>query len=412
MANNPSSLRKHVRAKLHAPLLLKGTDREGRPFEITGQSNDFSRTGLGAILDQDVLVQGSVVTVTSDGRFQGVTVVQWIRRDAATGRFHVGLRLLEAKTSFDLKIAAGVLLFFAFLNQASFGQSRQFTRAAPQTSSQTRQPPASDAAEDEDTRSWIEQAIAKAVDAKTNSRHAAVVNIKMSKESYRPGETVAVSGYRLSNPSNASQSIELKTFMTGPGVAPISVGNVGSDGLYVLSAGSDEEYGPLELLPVSANMPAGQGEVSARILDPVTGEIVGETTTSFTLATGSGRSPQAPTDRMPLVIVDSQLSNSSYRSGDTVELAAYKLINQGATPATVEVKVWLEAPGLNPIAVFSLGADSSLVLTPGADMELRPLESFKVPENLPSGNYGLKSRVLNPVTGEVFHETGNSFVIQ
>ena len=67
---------------------------------------------------------------------------------------------------------------------------------------------------------------------------------------------------------------------------------------------------------------------------------------------------------------------------------------------------------MNPIAVFSLGADGSLVLTPGSDMELQPLDPFKVTQNLPAGTYVLKSRVLDPVTGEVFHETASSFEIR
>ena len=93
-------------------------------------------------------------------------------------------------------------------------------------------------------------------------------------------------------------------------------------------------------------------------------------------------------------------------------MAAFRIMNHGASAATVEAKVWLEAPGLNPIPVFSLGADGSLVLTPGSDMALQPLESFKVTENLPTGNYVLKSRVLDPVTGEVFHESASSFEIR
>ena len=64
------------------------------------------------------------------------------------------------------------------------------------------------------------------------------------------------------------------------------------------------------------------------------------------------------------------------------------------------------------MAVFSLGADGSLALTPGSDMTLQPLEPFKVTEKLPAGTYTVKSRIVDPVTGQVFHESASSFEIR
>ena len=438
MTDSAATTRKNVRAKLHLPVVLTGTSREGKPFRIAGESSDFSRAGLGVILEQDVLTQGLLVTVSSGGRFRANATVQWIGRGRDTDRIHVGLRVVEAKASIGLRIAASLLLSFAYLSQASFGQSRQFTRTEPPqtTVSQTQQtehvpylvgagtahsgvasgaggataPGAATQEAEAEEGSWIEHAIVKAAESKPNARKA-VVEIQMSKDSYGAGEAVGVSGYRVSNPSNSSQSVELKTWMSGPGVNPVSVGNVGADGLYVLPPGLDEEYGPVELR-VSPGMLGGKAQFSARILDPVTGEIVGETVKSFTLAMSSEKSPLVRNDRMPSLAVDCQVASPKYISGDTVSLASYRIINQGAAPATIEAKVWLEAPSLNPIAVFSLGADGSLALTPGSYVELQPLDPFKVTRNLPAGTYVLKSRVLDPVTGEVFHETATSFEIR
>jgi hypothetical protein len=406
MANDAANLRRNVRAQLNVPVVLSGTDREGKPFKVTGQSRDFSRTGLAVVLEQNVLATGSVVTITNDGRFQGIATVQWLRPDAETGFIKAGLRLVQSKTSLGLKIAAGLLLFFAFLSQVSFGQSRDVVRAGPQTTvSQT----VGDT-DDEDEGNWLEHAVAKAKGAKANERKA-VVTIQMSKDTYSAGDTVSASGYRLTNPSKAGQSVELKTWISGPGVSPISVGNQGADGSYVLESGMNEDFGRLDLLPVSNDMLGGKGEIGSRILDPVTGEIVGESIKSFTLATA--RNSGAPqNNQMPSVSVDLQMKDAVYKSGDTVEVAAYRLMNQGATAATIEAKVWLEAPGMDPIAVYTIGADGGLVLTPGSDMSLRPMESFQVTQNLPSGNYTLKSRVLDPVTGQVYHETASSFRIQ
>ncbi|PYV07762.1 MAG: hypothetical protein DMG07_27660, partial [Acidobacteria bacterium] len=355
MTTNPADLRRNVRAKLNLPVVLTGTDRQGRSFKVTGQSTDFSRKGVGVVLEQDVLTQGLAVNVSSGVGFRGIATVQWIGRNRDTGRVQVGLRLVEAKAGAGLKLAASLLLFFAFLNQVSFGQARGFSRAAPAQAAVSLSEPAAGAAigAAEEEGSWVQEAIAKAAAAQPNSRRA-TVNLRLTKESYAPGETVAVSGYRLSNPSTSSQTLELKTWMSGPGVAPISVGNVGADGLYVLAPGSDEEYGSMDLLRVSPDMLGGKGEFGARILDPVTGETVGETTRSFTLATSSGNSGAARNHALPSLAVECQVGSSSYRSGDTVELAAYRIVNQGTAAATIEAKVWLEAPGLAPMAVFSL----------------------------------------------------------
>jgi len=99
MTDSAATTRKNVRAKLHLPVVLTGTSREGRPFRIAGESSDFSRAGLGVILEQDVLTQGLLVTVSSGGRFRANATVQWIGRGRDTDRIHVGLRVVEAKAS-------------------------------------------------------------------------------------------------------------------------------------------------------------------------------------------------------------------------------------------------------------------------------------------------------------------------
>src|SRR5206468_5050680 len=98
-SSNPMNLRTNVRAKLQLQVVLTGTDQKGNRFEITGHSADFSRKGLGVILDRDVLSQGSTVTVSSEGKLRSDAAVQWIRRDPVTGLFQVGLRLAAPRVS-------------------------------------------------------------------------------------------------------------------------------------------------------------------------------------------------------------------------------------------------------------------------------------------------------------------------
>ena len=347
MSTSAMNLRKNVRAKLHLQVVLAGTDREGKPFEIKGQSADFSRKGLGVILDRDVLSQGSLVAVSSESKFRSHAIVQWVRRDPDTGRVRVGLRLLEYRTSIGFKIAASFLLLFAFVSQATFAGQRDYSRAAtPQTTAgqtqQARPAPyqpqsvaaaasnASPEAPQEDQRSWIERALADAAAAKPSSRQA-LVNIRMSENSYASGQTISASVYQLSNPSDTGQSVELKTWLAGPGITPIAVGNQGADGLYVLPPGLDEQYGPVELLPVRADLPSGEYEFSARILDPVTGETVGGNTKSFTISTSTAKSPEAMTDGTPSVAIDCQVDARD--RGTSRPTMTTPVVNSRANPA-------------------------------------------------------------------------------
>src|SRR5207247_10669943 len=118
MSTSAMNLRKNVRAKLHLQVVLAGTDREGKPFEIKGQSADFSRKGLGVILDQDVLSQGSLVAVSSESKFRSHAIVHCVRRDPDTGRVRVVLHVLEYRTSIGCKIAALVRLLCAVVLQS------------------------------------------------------------------------------------------------------------------------------------------------------------------------------------------------------------------------------------------------------------------------------------------------------
>ena len=89
-----------------------------------------------------------------------------------------------------------------------------------------------------------------------------------------------------------------------------------------------------------------------------------------------------------------------------------RIANMTASTATLELKIWLEIPGKSPIAVFSLGADGSLVLTPGSRMNLEPLKTFKVTNDLPAGICQLKCKAMDPATGRTFYENASAFEIR
>ncbi len=245
----------------------------------------------------------------------------------------------------------------------------------------------------------------------------AQVNIRMSQQSYGPDEAVIASTYRLSNPAQRERSIELKTWLTAPREQPLSIGNAGPDGLYVFPAGLDEEYGPVTLLHVGEDAAEGIYEFGARLLDPVTGDPIAEDIRRFYVSAASaGGRRNGPSDlslrENQVVNIDARPASAEYYFGDIVSLADFKIENTGLEAAQIELKVWLEAPGRNPIPLFSMGENGMLVLPPGSDMHLDPLPAFAVSAKIPGGIYVLRSRALDPATGKVVADSSARFVIR
>jgi hypothetical protein len=128
------NLRRNIRANLHAQLALQGMDRWGNSFEIQGESVDFSRRGLGLMLDRDIVAPGSVIKVSVPSKFQSNASVQWVRPDAATGKVRIGVRLIDPKVSVALRLAASILLCIAALGQLTYARSRMYAHNTSRSS--------------------------------------------------------------------------------------------------------------------------------------------------------------------------------------------------------------------------------------------------------------------------------------
>lgn len=120
--------RRNVRASLHEYVRIRGTDRWGNPFDIQGESTDFSRKGLGLLVDRDIMSPGSVLTLDVPHKLRSNAVVQWARRDAREGFIRVGLRLVNPQASFRFRLAACFLLTMAIFSQVSMAKPRTFQR--------------------------------------------------------------------------------------------------------------------------------------------------------------------------------------------------------------------------------------------------------------------------------------------
>ncbi len=107
--------------------------------------------------------------------------------------------------------------------------------------------------------------------------------IAMSGAVYSDGATVVATQVRLSNLATQPANAELKLWLGIPGVSPIGVLNFGSDNSFVIPAGSNQNFGPLNLFPVTESLPRGNYEFSSRMIDPVTGKVLSEDLNPFVI---------------------------------------------------------------------------------------------------------------------------------
>jgi len=116
--------RKNVRATLNTRVIIQGTDRAGKNFQIEGQGIDFSRRGLGLLVPIDIVAPGAVVSVTMSNKFRISGVVRWTRPDESTGQVRLGVQMLETRANLAVRIGASLLLCLALVGQISFARSR------------------------------------------------------------------------------------------------------------------------------------------------------------------------------------------------------------------------------------------------------------------------------------------------
>ena len=106
------------------------------------------------------------------------------------------------------------------------------------------------------------------------------------------------------------------------------------------------------------------------------------------------------------------MSKNTYLNGEAVTANLFLLQNPNPTEAKVELAVWLENPGIDPIILLNIGGDGSLTWPPNYSHELGPITFFTVDATFPRGNYALNSRMVNSGTKKFLSEDLNAFQIQ
>jgi hypothetical protein len=112
------------------------------------------------------------------------------------------------------------------------------------------------------------------------------------------------------------------------------------------------------------------------------------------------------------VLCTLQTNKSTYVNGDTLIAQVFRLGNSGTTATPVELKFWLQIPGVAPIPFIRAGADGSLSLPAGVNANVGPLTLFPISAALPRGSYALGCRFVDPVTGQLQSESIAPFTLQ
>jgi hypothetical protein len=106
------------------------------------------------------------------------------------------------------------------------------------------------------------------------------------------------------------------------------------------------------------------------------------------------------------------LSKDVYVNGEVVTATQFLLQNPESTDAKVELALWLENPGIDPIILLNLGGDGSMTWPPNYSHESGPITLFTVDATFPRGDYALNSRMVNSGTKKFLSEDINAFKIQ
>lgn len=109
---------------------------------------------------------------------------------------------------------------------------------------------------------------------------------------------------------------------------------------------------------------------------------------------------------------DIEILRSANTDGDTVTARVFRLANPGTEGIAVELKSWLEVPSFDPVSLINEGADNSLVLPVGLDVDIGPVPLFTVTPATPRGRYEWNCRLIDPVTGEIKSTDVNFFDVQ
>ncbi len=118
----------------------------------------------------------------------------------------------------------------------------------------------------------------------TFKRTDPVCDIRLSQESYGPGEMITAETAIIANPADKPLALELKIWMNIPRAAALSLFNLGADGGFVLPPHADLKVDRVPLAMVDDSFAPGAYELNCRFMDPITGRTLYVDTNAFDIA--------------------------------------------------------------------------------------------------------------------------------
>jgi len=268
----------------------------------------------------------------------------------------------------------------------------------------------------EDSEPYARAAIGDFVDRSPDRAPTVLpaIDIRLKQHVYEPGETVSAANYWISNPSGHNREVEVKTWLATSGRFPTYVGKAALDGLITLPAALDQDLGPCPLFSLGADFKEGSYEFNTRVIDPITGDTLAQDVNSFIVTREgriSGARPPASLSEgiRPIPLLDCRRSN--LEQGCLAQMDGYRITNIGDQSVALELKVWFETPGSEPIPLFALGGDRSLVLPAGSELSLDALASLLPEEQFAVATCQLRVRVLDWTTGDCLCESTSQLMI-
>ena len=119
-----------------------------------------------------------------------------------------------------------------------------------------------------------------------------------------------------------------------------------------------------------------------------------------------------PSNVLPGPRCEVRMSQSGYSYGDLVTAETLQIENSGGETEAVELKIWIELTDGRRVSVHNNGADGSVEIPAGANVEYGPIAIFGVDSDAEHGLYKFGCRLLDPASGKEFYESTAVFAIQ
>jgi hypothetical protein len=254
------------------------------------------------------------------------------------------------------------------------------------------------------------------------------VDLQMSGHSAHAGEIVASDLSWFGKPLDFGQGMEWKTWLDGTGAGAIRLHPADPGATSTTGSFFDSILGRSTMFQLPETLGPGDYLFHVGLIDPVTGNLISENidpihVTAPQELTARNVLPARPGDKFPdgsdrpTPVPDARLQLGwsiipEWFMGDLASELECQIANIGSGEANLEIKVWLETAGVPPVPVLTLGADGSLSLSAGGALNLRPMVPNQVPSALTPGTWLLRTRVLNPASGQILGEAAQEITVR